>query len=130
MFSFVCGLIRCYFTRSIPARKAREGVGLLYLLCIYISLWFSFHYLLGDTRGRAGNRNVQFGSVFAINCFEFCLLMGTWFCLLLCVSLFCMVTKGQTALLGVKEGDRESVFALGLRPGQWKLDQLRNGSTG
>lgn len=38
--------------------------------------------------------------------------------LLRCVSLFCMVTKGQTALLGVKEGDRESGFALGLRPGR------------
>jgi hypothetical protein len=114
-FSFVCGLIRCYFTRSIPARKAQEGVGLVYLLCIYISLWFSFHYLLGDTRDRAGNRNVQFCFVFAINHFEFCLLMGTWFFLLLCASLFCMLRRSNGIIRGQGRGSGIG-FRIGLAP--------------
>lgn len=41
-----------------------------------------------------------------------------------------MATQGQTALIGVKEGDRESVFALGLRPGQRELDHSRSDSAG
>jgi hypothetical protein len=41
-----------------------------------------------------------------------------------------MFIKGQMVLIGVKEGDRETVFALGLHPGQRELGHLRSDSAG
>jgi hypothetical protein len=100
---FVRGLICCFLSSSIPARKARCWTRLS--PCISISLWFLSHYFLGDTRDRAGSRNVQFCSS-SLSVLRFVFLTGRRFYFLLCGSFFCMVMKGQMALIGVKEGIR------------------------
>lgn len=122
------GLIRFYLTSSAPARKAREGVGLVLPLCISISLWLLFHYLLGDTRDRAGGRNVHIQSNAVFSLRVCCLAHWVPFISFLYISPFCMFVKGQSVLIGVKEGDRETVFALGLHPGQRELGHLRSDS--
>jgi hypothetical protein len=93
-------------------------------------LWLLFHYLLGDTRDRAGGRNVHIQST-AFFSLRVCSL-AHWvpFISFLYIFPFCMFVKGQSVLIGVKEGDRETVFALGLHPGQRELGHLRSDSAG
>lgn len=134
MFGFGCGLIRSSLTLSAPARRAREGVGLVPSpMNLFSQSPYGCHFIISLAIPETGRVIAMSSLLQFYHCKSVVIIVGHVRCLVvsfLRLSPCCMVTKGQTALIGVKEGDRETVFALGLCPGQRELDHLRSDSAG
>lgn len=107
-------------TSSFPARRAQEGVGLVISPCTSISYGYFIISLAIPETGRV----IAMSKIY-------CRSVGGHIWCPFFVSLFPQHDfKGSNGInrAGVKDGDRETVLTLGLRPGQRELDHLRSDS--
>lgn len=116
------GLVFIVLSDFLVSGAKGSGGGWTRHLSLHLYFLRLFHYLLGDTRDRAGNRNVQ-------NLLQVCW-WAHWVPLVRLSFLSINDFKGSNGInrAGVKDGDRETVLTLGLRPGQRELDHLRSDS--